>query len=94
MLQKGAARKVTIYLNEDTRHQLQPLWFAIFKYLHHKGVAGANVWVPHIGFGSHGRVRKTEAAEIPEPTIRIEFIDVAERVEDCCLRSTTWSPMV
>jgi PII-like signaling protein len=82
MLQKGPARKVTIYLNQDTRHHLQPLWVAIFDYLHHKRIAGANVWVPHVGFGGHGRVRKTEAAEVPEPTIRIEFIDTAERIEE------------
>ena len=73
---------MTIYLNQDTRHHLQPLWVAIFDYLHHKRVAGANVWVPHVGFGGHGRVRKTEAAEVPEPTIRIEFIDAAERIQE------------
>ena len=82
MLQKGPAKKVTIYLNEDTRHHLQPLWVAIFDYLRHKRVAGANVWVPHVGFGGQGRVRKAEAAEMPEPTIRIEFIDTAERIEE------------
>lgn len=82
MLQKGTARKVTIYVNEDTRHHLKPLWVAIFDYLHHKRVAGANVWMPHMGFGSHGRIRRSEAAEIPQPTIRIEFIDTAERVEE------------
>jgi PII-like signaling protein len=82
MLQKGPARKVTIYLNADTRHHLQPLWSAIFDYLHHKRVAGANVWVPHVGFGSHERVRRAEAAEVPDPSIRIEFIDTAERVDE------------
>jgi PII-like signaling protein len=69
-------------VNRDTRHHLQPLWTAIFDYLHHKGIAGANVWVPHVGFGSHERVRRSDSAEIPEPTVRIEFIDVAERVND------------
>ena len=82
MLNKGPAKKVTIYVNRDTRHHLQPLWTAIFDYLHHKGIAGANVWVPHVGFGSHERVRRSDSAEIPEPTVRIEFIDVAERVND------------
>jgi PII-like signaling protein len=82
MLQKGAARKVTIYLNQDTRHHLQPLWIAIFDYLHHKRVAGANVLAPYMGFGGRGRIRSTEAAEVPETTVRIEFIDTAERVEE------------
>lgn len=81
MLQKGAAKKVTVYVNEDTRHHWKPLWVAVFDYLHHKRVAGANVSVPHMGFGSRARIRRSEA-EIPEPTVRIEFIDTAERVEE------------
>jgi PII-like signaling protein len=63
MLHKGPAKKVTIYVNRDTRHHLQPLWTAIFDYLHHKGIAGANVWVPHVGFGSHERVRRDPGAD-------------------------------
>jgi PII-like signaling protein len=82
MLHKGPAKKVTIYLNQETRHHLQPLWSAIFDYLHHKQVAGANVWIPHIGFGSHERVRRSDAAEVPEPSVRIEFLDIAARVDE------------
>ena len=41
MLQKGSAKKVTIYVNEDTQYRLQPLYQAILTYLMHKGVAGA-----------------------------------------------------
>jgi PII-like signaling protein len=82
MLKKGPAKKVTVYLNLSTRRHLQPLWQAIFDYLHHKGIAGANVWVPHTGFGSHERVRRSDSAEIPEPSVRLEFIDTAERVND------------
>jgi PII-like signaling protein len=82
MLKKGPAKKVTIHVNLDTRRHLQPLWHAIFDYLHHKGIAGANVWIPHVGFGSHERVRRSDSAEIPEPSVRIEFIDSPERVDD------------
>ena len=82
MLQKGPAKKVTIHVNRDTRHRLQPLWRAIFDYLHHKGIAGANVSIPQVGFGSHERVRSSDSAEIPEPSVRIEFIDSAQRVDD------------
>ena len=69
-------------MNRDTRHRLQPLWRAIFDYLHHKGIAGANVSIPQVGFGSHERVRSSDSAEIPEPSVRIEFIDSAQRVDD------------
>ncbi len=40
MLPKGPAKKVTIYVNEDTRHHTGPLWRAVFDYLQHKNLAG------------------------------------------------------
>ena len=51
MLKKGAAKKVTIYLNEDTPHHLQPLYEAILTYLMHKGVAGATASRAMAGLG-------------------------------------------
>ena len=41
MLTKGAAKKVTIYVNEDAKHHLSPLYESILLFLLHKGVAGA-----------------------------------------------------
>ena len=41
MLAKGAAKKVTIYVNEDTRHHLGPPYEAILTFLRNKRVAGA-----------------------------------------------------
>jgi hypothetical protein len=40
MLEKGAAKKVTIFVNEDTQHHFGPLTDAILTFLLHKGVAG------------------------------------------------------
>jgi hypothetical protein len=33
MLKKGSAKKVTIYVNEDSRYQLLPLYVGILSYL-------------------------------------------------------------
>ena len=41
MLKKGLAKKVTIYVNEDTQYHLGPLYEAILTFLMSKGVAGA-----------------------------------------------------
>ena len=41
MLQQGTAKKVTIFVNEDTQHHLSSLCDAILTFLLHKGVAGA-----------------------------------------------------
>ena len=83
MLHRGAAKKVTIYVNEDAQHHHGPLYDAVLVYLMHKGVAGATASRAIAGFGSH-RVKHTASIEalaehIP---IRIEFIESAERVDE------------
>src|SRR5438552_5600270 len=52
MLSKGPARKVCIYVNEDTRSHMTPLYEAILTYLLHKGVAGATAFRAMAGFGA------------------------------------------
>ena len=83
MLPKGAAKKVTIYVNEDTRHHMEPLWSAVFNFLRHKRVAGATVSRPMMGFGSH-EVIHTAAIEASSEhlPVRIEFVETAERVDE------------
>lgn len=83
MLPKGAAKKVTIHLNGDTRHHVEPLWNVIFSFLKQKQVAGATVIRPDLGFGSHGQVHdpKSEYAGDHLP-IRIEFIETPKRVDE------------
>ena len=82
MLQKGSAKKVTIYVNEDTPYHLQPLYEAILTYLMHKGVAGATASRPLAGFGPHHvmHTMKTEflAEHLP---MRIEFVESADKVD-------------
>jgi Uncharacterized ACR, COG1993 len=45
MLAKGAAKKVTIYINEDSQRHLNPLYESILSFLIHKGVAGATATI-------------------------------------------------
>src|SRR5260221_7213258 len=83
MLLKGAAKKVTIYVNEDTRHHLGPLYEAILTFLMHKSVAGATASRSLAGFGAHRVMHTTKvellAAHLP---VRIEFIETAEKVDE------------
>jgi PII-like signaling protein len=83
MLAKGPARKVTIYVNEDTRHHAGPLYQAVLEYLIHKGVAGATVSRAMAGFGSrhtlHTARIETLAEHLP---LRIEFIESVQKVEE------------
>ena len=83
MLSKGSAKKVTIYLNEDTQHHLSPLYESILSFLLHKGVAGATATRALAGFGSH-RVIHTPKIEVlaEHLPIRVEFVETAEKVDE------------
>src|SRR5262245_7822899 len=80
MLQKGSAKKVTIYVNEDTQYHLQPLYDAILTYLMHKGVAGATASRPVAGYGPHQVMHTTKTEFLAEHLpMRIEFVESAEK---------------
>jgi PII-like signaling protein len=83
VLPKGPAKKVTIYINEDTRYHAGPLWNAVYDFLQHKRVSGATVLRPIEGFGSHHHTHSMRMeATMEHMPIRIEFVDTAERVEE------------
>lgn len=83
MLSKGAAKKVTIYVNQDTREHLSPLYESVLDFLLHKGVSGATASRALAGFGAH-RVVHTPKVEVlaDHLPVRIEFIDTAEKVDE------------
>lgn len=83
MLPKGSAQKVTIYLNQDTRAHVEPLWSAVLNFLRSRHVAGATLFWADMGFGSHEQFHnpRSEYAGEHRP-VRIEFIDTAQRVEE------------
>lgn len=83
MLQKGTAKKVTIYVNEDTQHHLGPLYESILTFLLHKGVAGATATRAMAGFGAHHVMHTTKIEVLSEHLpIRIEFVETAARVDE------------
>jgi PII-like signaling protein len=83
MLQKGAAKKVTIYINEDTQHHFSSLCDAILTLLLHKGVSGATATRAMAGFGGHHVMHTTRIEVLTEHLpIRIEFIESAGKVDE------------
>jgi len=83
MLTKGAAKKVTIYLNEDTQHHAGSLHDAVMTFLMHKGVTGATATRAISGFGAH-RVLHTPKIEVlaDHLPIIIEFVEAAGKVDE------------
>ncbi len=83
MLTKGAAKKVTIFINEDTQHHMTALHDSIMTFLMHKGVSGATATRAYSGFGSH-QVLHTPKIEVlaQHLPIRIEFVETPEKVDE------------
>jgi PII-like signaling protein len=83
MLAKGTAKKVTIFVNEDTQEHFSSLYERILVFLMHKGVSGATATRALAGFGGH-RVLHTPKIEVlaEHLPIRIEFIDTVEKVNE------------
>ena len=83
MLKKGPAKKVTIYLNQDTQYHLEPMYEAILEFLMHKGVAGATASRAMAGFGAHHVLHTPKIEVLAEHLpIRVEFVETAEKVNE------------
>ena len=83
MLTKGPAKKVTIFINEDTQHHMMALHDSIMSFLMHKGVSGATATRAYSGFGSHQLMHTPKVEVLTQHLpIRIEFIETAEKVEE------------
>ncbi len=83
MLEKGAAKKVTIFINEDTQHRLSSLADAILTFLLHKGVSGATATRAIAGFGAHHVIHSSKIEVLAEHLpIRIEFIESVSKVDE------------
>ena len=83
MLTKGPAKKVTIFINEDTQHHMTALHDSIMTFLMHKGVAGATATRAYSGFGSHQTLHTPKIEVLAQHLpIRIEFVEAPEKVEE------------
>jgi PII-like signaling protein len=83
MLHKGTAKKVTIFINEDTQHHFASLCDSILTFLLHKGVSGATATRAIAGFGAHQSMHTTKIEVLTEHLpIRIEFIETAAKVDE------------
>jgi PII-like signaling protein len=83
MLTKGPAKKVTIFINEDTQHHMTALHDSIMTFLMHKGVSGATATRAYTGFGSHQLLHTPKVEALAQhPPVRIEFVETQEKVDE------------
>ncbi|HEV3330219.1 MAG TPA: DUF190 domain-containing protein [Bryobacteraceae bacterium] len=83
MLAEGAAKKVTVFVNEDTQYHLRPLYEAILTLLLERGVSGATAIRAMAGFGAHHLMHTPKIELLSEHLpVRIEFLESAEKVDE------------
>src|SRR5579863_2510717 len=83
MLDKGPAKKVTIYTNEAAQYHMQALHDAILTFLMHKGVSGATATRAIAGFGSHQQLHSNKAEVLMmDLPVRVEFVETAAKVDE------------
>jgi PII-like signaling protein len=83
MLSKGPAKKVTIFVNEDTQHHMTALHDSIMTFLMHKGISGATATRAFSGFGTHQMLHTPKIEVVAQHLpIRIEFVDTPEKVDE------------
>jgi PII-like signaling protein len=83
VLNKGPAKKVTVYVGEDRQYHGNSAYAAILDYLFYRGVAGANVMKGIAGFGADHHLHTNKILTLAENLpIKIEFIESPEKVEE------------
>ena len=83
MLDIGRALRVIVHLNADVSSSHEFLHNDILAFLYERRVAGATVFRPEAGFGSHHRLHTKGApgSEGQHLPIRLEFVDQREVVD-------------
>ena len=83
MLRPGPAKKVTVFVNEDTQHHHRPLYEAILTFLLARGVSGATATRALAGFGAHHVIHTPKIELLTEHLpIRVEFVETVEKVKE------------
>jgi PII-like signaling protein len=83
MLKPGAAKKVTVYVDEDVHTHGEPLYIAVLNYLFTCGVSGATVTKGVAGFGPSHRIHTTRILEISgNLPIKIEFVEQSPKLDE------------
>lgn len=84
MLKPGAAKKVTVHLNEDTSTENGFIHEQVFSLLFSRGVAGATVLRPEAGFGEHHHRHSHEGQGLERRhlPVQIQFVEEPNVVDD------------
>ncbi len=81
MLERGAAKKLVIYVSENEKYRGEPVFEAVVRFLHSHGCAGATVTKAVAGYGASGQMHKARLFSLSEDvSMRIEVIDSEKKI--------------
>ena len=83
MLHAGRAVKVSIYLNEGSRHHSTACESSILDFLLRHGVSGASVFKGVAGFGADHHMHTASLVELSDHLpVKVEFVETREKVDE------------
>jgi PII-like signaling protein len=81
MLERGAAKKLVVYVNEGEHYKSLPVYEAVVRFLHRHGCAGATVTRGIAGYGASGRIHEAHLFSLTEDVpVRIEAVDSEQKI--------------
>jgi PII-like signaling protein len=81
MLEKGKAKKLTVYVAESDRRHGRPVYQIVVELAHKKGLAGATVTRGLMGYGASGIDHVTHPDLASSLPVRVEIVDSAEAID-------------
>ena len=81
MLERGAAKKLVIYVKEGEKYHGEPMYEAVVRFLHRHNCAGATVTKAVAGYGASGEMHTAHLFHLAEDVpMRIEAIDAEQKI--------------
>ncbi len=76
------AKKMTIYLDDNTKYQGRAAYQAVLDLLMEKGVAGATLFKGAAGYGGDRKMHSASVLRLTEDLpLKIEVVDMEEKIE-------------
>ena len=81
MIQKGSAKKLTVYLDESDTHKGKPVYEILLDIFYKQKLAGASVFRGVAGYGSDGIFHTSKMLELStDLPVKIEVVDSEEMI--------------
>ena len=81
MIRKGAAKKLTVYVDETDKHEGKPVYEALMDLFYKRKIAGVSVFRGVAGYGSDGVFHTSKMLELSTALpVKIEAVDSEEMI--------------